>query len=120
MCLAVTAGTATLCFMLGRNLSKLGVERALTAFGCCCGSTGSGILLLRMLDPDLSTPIARELAFFNVAILFLAFHVLTVMAPILPSFSLLTIISVYVLTFVVAGGAALWLARRLNQGVTAK
>ena len=115
VCLAVTAGTAALCFMFGRNLSKLGVERALTAFGCCCGSTGSGILLLRMLDPDLSTPIARELAFFNVAILFLAFHVLTVMAPILPGFSLLTIISVYALTFVVAGGAALWLARRLNQ-----
>ena len=32
-----------------------------------------------------------------------------------PGFSLLPIVGVYVLTFVVAGGAALWLARRLNQ-----
>ena len=115
VCLTVTLVTALLCFGLGRSLSEHGIERALTAFGCCCGSTGSGILLLRMLDPDLSTPIARELAFFNVAILFLAFHVLTVMAPILPSFSLATIVIVYIGTFVVAGVALLAVAGRLNR-----
>ena len=88
------------------------IERAVTVFGCCCGSTGSGLLLLRILDPDLSTPIAKELAFFNIAILFLGFHVLTVMAPVLPSFGLLTICVVYSGTFVV-GAIVLIFMRKL-------
>ncbi|MCZ6503696.1 MAG: sodium:glutamate symporter [Gammaproteobacteria bacterium] len=99
--LAVTLVTAALCFGFGRKLRSYGVERAVTVFGCCCGSTGSGLLLLRILDPDLSTPVAKELAFFNIAILFLGFHVLTVMAPVLPGFSLITICVVYIGTFVV-------------------
>ena len=117
VCLAVSVGTALLCYTFGRKLSRLGIERALTAFGCCCGSTGSGILLLRMLDPDLKTPIARELAFFNLAIMLLGFHVLTIMAPILPSLSLGLIISVYVVTFVICALAVLWVARPLNRTV---
>ena len=113
VCLAVSAGTAVLCFGFGRNLSSHGIERALTSFGCCCGSTGSGVLLLRMLDPDLKTPIARELAFFNIAIIFFGFHILTVMAPILPQISIVTAVGVYVATFVVGAGLVLWLARRI-------
>jgi ESS family glutamate:Na+ symporter len=60
--------------------------------------------LLRILDPDFSTPIAKELAFFNIAIIFLGFHVLTIMAPILPTFDLLTICTVYLGTFLVGAG----------------
>ncbi|MGB1190864.1 MAG: hypothetical protein ACPG4A_11600, partial [Pseudomonadales bacterium] len=70
-------------------------------FGCCCGSTGSGILLLRILDPNLATPVAKELAFFNIAILFLSFHILGIMAPILPSFDLGWIVMVYGATAVI-------------------
>ena len=115
VCVAVTAVTALLCFGFGRLTSQLGIERALTAFGCCCGSTGSGLLLLRVIDPDLSTPIARELAFFNLAIIVLGFHVLTLMAPVLPSFEIVTIVGVYVATLVIGGLAAVALSRRLNN-----
>lgn len=80
----VTLVTAALCFTAGLRLKTLGAERGLTIFGCCCGSTGSGILLLRILDPNLASSVAKELAFFNIAILFLSFHILTIMAPILP------------------------------------
>jgi ESS family glutamate:Na+ symporter len=97
----VTLATAALCFGFGRKLDTFGIERAVTAFGCCCGSTGSGLLLLRIMDPNMSTPVAKELAFFNIAILFLGFHILTLMAPILPSYNLGTICAVYVGTFVV-------------------
>ncbi|MEM7218840.1 MAG: sodium/glutamate symporter [Pseudomonadota bacterium] len=114
VCVSVTIGTAVLCFGFGRLVQRLGVERALTSFGCCCGSTGTGLVLLRVLDPDLSTPVARELAFFNIAILFLGFHVLTLMAPVLPSFSLTTIVGVYGLTFVAGMAALVALSRRLN------
>ena len=115
VCLFVTAATAALCFGFGRSLTAHGIERALTAFGCCSGSTGSGVLLLRMLDPDLSTPIARELAFFNIAILVFAFHILIIMAPILPGFDLSFVIGIYVLTFVVGAAAVLWLTRHINS-----
>lgn len=110
VCVAVTLATAALCFGLARKLGSFAVERAVTIYGCCCGSTGSGLLLLRILDPDMSTPVAKELAFFNIAILFLGFHVLTLMAPILPSYDLMTICAVYIATFI-AGVVALTVFR---------
>ena len=109
VCLAVAGVTAALCFGFARWLSSYPPERAITLFGCCTGSTGSGLLLLRIMDPDLSTPVARELAFFNVAIIFLSMHILLVMAPALPSFSMLTVCLVYGGTF--AAGMLAW--RRL-------
>jgi ESS family glutamate:Na+ symporter len=112
--LAISITTAALCFGFGRKLSSLSIERTLTSFGCCCGSTGSGLLLLRILDPDLSTPIAKELAFFNIAILVLSFHVLGFMAPILPSIDLLTICSVYVGTFVIGAIALSVISKRVT------
>ena len=111
--IAVSVGTALLCYVAGRNLGNLGVERALTIFGCCCGSTGTGLLLLRILDPDMRTPIAKELAFFNIAILVGAFHILTLMAPNLPQISLATIIAVYGLTIAVGLAAAIVIGRRM-------
>jgi len=112
-CVSITLVTAMLCFGFGRMLNNFSVERAVTIFGCCTGSTGSGLLLLRILDPDFSSPIAKELAFFNVAIIFLTFHILTLMAPILPSFGLLTICLVYGGTFLF-GAALLTFANRLK------
>ena len=102
---AVTLATALLCFGLGRKLANLGIERAVTIFGCCCGSTGTGLLLLRVLDPDFSTSVAKELAFFNIAILFTCFHIILVMSPILPNYSMTTIWIVFSLTFVIAWAA---------------
>ncbi|MFT4712097.1 MAG: ESS family glutamate:Na+ symporter [Candidatus Azotimanducaceae bacterium] len=112
-CLAISIVTAILCFGAARSLGTFSVERAVTIFGCCTGSTGSGLLLLRILDPDFSTPIAKELAFFNIAIIFLAFHILTMMAPILPTFSLMTICIVYTVTFLL-GTALLTVANRVK------
>ncbi|WP_110686098.1 sodium/glutamate symporter [Salinicola aestuarinus] len=85
---------------IGRVSGKLGAERAVTAFGCCCGSTGTGLLLLRMLDADFSTSVPKELAFFNIAILVVNIPTLFFFAPIAPSLSP----TVYLLIF---GGYAL-------------
>jgi len=110
VCLSVAATTALLCFGFGRLLNTLPAERAITLFGCCTGSTGSGLLLLRILDPDLSTPVARELAWFNVAIIFLSLHILMLMAPILPSLGLATVAIVYGATVMVGAGLLWWLS----------
>ncbi|MFQ8888557.1 MAG: hypothetical protein ACLR7Z_09715 [Bilophila wadsworthia] len=53
----------------GSTPDNYGPERVLCQFGCCCGSTATGLLLLRIIDPDFSTPATLELAFFNVGIL---------------------------------------------------
>jgi len=98
--LVVTVVTLVGCLWIGRLSGKLGPERTVTAFGCCCGSTGSGLLLLRIMDPTFSTSIAKELAFFNLAIVFAAFHIAFIFAPIAPSLDGITYITIF-------GGTAL-------------
>lgn len=113
ICILLTLFTALMCFFFGSRLNHLGPERSVTIFGCCCGSTGSGLLLLRILDPDLSTPIAKELAFFNIGILILGFHILMFMAPTLPTFNMTTIVSVYLGTFAVCAIIAYFLGKKI-------
>lgn len=96
----VTIATFLGCWWMGRMSGKLGHERSLTSFGCCCGSTGTGLLLLRMVDADFSTTVAKELAFFNLAIVLVNMHLLFIFAPIAPSLSAQT----YLMAF---GGTAL-------------
>ena len=98
----VSIATLALCFYYGsRSGSELGLIRALTLFGCCTGSAGTGLLLLRIVDPKFSTPIARELALFNILITLLAVHLLMFMVPVLPSVGLGYGAVVYALTFAV-------------------
>ncbi|MFT6510995.1 MAG: ESS family glutamate:Na+ symporter [Parvibaculaceae bacterium] len=81
----VSIATLVLCFYYGRrSQSEFGLLRALTLFGCCTGSAGTGLLLLRIVDPKFSTPVARELALFNILITLLGIHLLMGVIPILP------------------------------------
>ncbi|SEG84145.1 MULTISPECIES: sodium/glutamate symporter [Marinobacterium] len=98
--LVVTLVTAFFCLLLGKMSGPLGYERGITAFGCCCGSTGTGLLLLRMMDANFSTSVPKELAFFNLAIILVNLHILFVFAPIVPSMGMGGYIAVY-------GGTAL-------------
>lgn len=77
----VTVFTLFVCLWFGRRIAPYGPERVLCQFGCCCGSTATGLLLLRIVDPDYSTPGALELGFFNVAILFTTAPILYFLAP---------------------------------------
>lgn len=83
--LATSVVTTAVCVVIGKLSGKLGPERTVTAFGCCCGSTGTGLLLLRMLDSNFNTNVAKELAFFNVAIVLVNFPILMIFTPIAPS-----------------------------------
>ncbi|MFH7585284.1 sodium/glutamate symporter [Oceanimonas smirnovii] len=98
--LVITLVTLFGCWWMGRLSGRLGHERAITAFGCCCGSTGTGLLLLRMLDADFSTSVPKELAFFNLAIVLANLHLIFIFAPMAPSLSPLA----YLMLF---GGTAL-------------
>ena len=96
----VTIATLVGCLLLGRLSGNLGPERTVTSFGCCCGSTGTGLLLLRMMDADFSTSVPKELAFFNLAIVVVNLHILMIFAPIVPSLTP----AIYLLVF---GGTAI-------------
>ncbi len=98
--LVIAVTTLIGCLWIGRLSGQLGPERSVTSFGCCCGSTGSGLLLLRMMDADFSTSVAKELAFFNLAILFVNFHIFFIFAPVAPSLGAGTYLAIF-------GGTAL-------------
>lgn len=97
ICATITVTTVTF-FMIRffrRRLSELGPERSLASFGCCTGSAASGLLLLRIMDADYSTPVAMELAIFNVAIGFTTIPIMLIMVPNLPQFSNWIIFAAY-------------------------
>ncbi|MDC2963850.1 sodium:glutamate symporter [Gammaproteobacteria bacterium] len=101
VCVLVTLATLLLCFGFGRRLKTLKMERSLALFGCCTGSTGSGLLLLRLLDPNFSTSVSKELVYFNALIIFLSMHILLFIAPLTPSIDLIYLLVIYILTCIV-------------------
>jgi glutamate:Na+ symporter, ESS family len=44
----------------GRRLTDYNVERMVLVYGTCTGTLSSGLLLLRIVDPDLNSPVALE------------------------------------------------------------
>lgn len=67
--IAVALGTIItlmICMWFGRRSPEYGFERGLTLFGYCTGTAASGLLLLRIVDPDFDTPVAVEVGLMNV------------------------------------------------------
>ena len=85
-----------------KEAKNLKMERSLALFGCCTGSTGSGLVAFRLLDPNFSTSVSRELVYFNaLIIIFLSMHILMFIAPLTPSIDLMYFFAIYLLTCVV-------------------
>ncbi len=61
--------TYILILWFARRMPEYGFERGLAILGCYTGTVASGILLLRIIDPDFKSPAAVELAVMNVFIL---------------------------------------------------
>ncbi|MCA1787900.1 MAG: hypothetical protein LC657_18150, partial [Desulfobacteraceae bacterium] len=64
---SLTAGLITVSFVLyfGRRLDEYGFERMLAIFGTATGTGASGLMLLRIVDPDFKSPAAAELGLYN-------------------------------------------------------
>lgn len=67
MLISLTCGTLMifLALFLGKRLPSYNLERMLAIFGMVTGNVSSGLLLLRVVDPDFKTPVAKELALFS-------------------------------------------------------
>lgn len=65
---AVCAGvlTTVLVVFLGMRLSDYNLERTVAMYGVVTGTVSCGLLLLRIVDPELKTPVARETGFMNI------------------------------------------------------
>jgi ESS family glutamate:Na+ symporter len=57
--------TTLLIVLFGRKLKNYFWERILAIFGTVTGTTSTGLLLLKIVDPKLETPVAKELALMN-------------------------------------------------------
>ncbi len=104
-------------WFFGRKLTQLGPERMIAQLGCCTGATANGLLLLRIMDPDYTTSVSMELAFFNVAILFTAGIPLFVIGPNVPNFGLMKVMVFYGLYSLFCFGAVWFLGRKKGDEV---
>jgi ESS family glutamate:Na+ symporter len=58
-------GTMVWILWYGRRAPELGFERTLATFGTCTGTVATGLLLLRIADPEFETSVAEELGMMN-------------------------------------------------------
>lgn len=58
--------TTLLIIYLGRRLPSYNLERTAAVYGAVTGTVSSGLLLLRIADPEFKTPVAIEIAIMNV------------------------------------------------------
>lgn len=67
-CISLSIGilTALVILFLGRRIWSYNLERILAIFGTVTGTVSSGLLLLRIVDPEFKTPVAMELAVMNI------------------------------------------------------
>ena len=67
---AVLSGLATTAVViyLGSRMESLHLERTVAIYGTCTGTISSGLLLLRVVDPEFKTPVAMEIGLMNVIV----------------------------------------------------
>ncbi|MFO8112974.1 MAG: hypothetical protein R6T92_10740 [Desulfosalsimonadaceae bacterium] len=66
--IALVGGVVTtlVVILLGSRLADYRLERTLAIYGVVTGTVSSGLLLLRIVDPELKSPAAREIGFMNI------------------------------------------------------
>jgi ESS family glutamate:Na+ symporter len=103
--ISLTGGAATtlIVFILGKKLSDYSLERSIAIYGVVTGTVSSGLMLLRIVDPELKTPVAREIGFMNVfAVPVVGGLTCLVNAPLWWGWSLLTTCLVFLIVLGIA------------------
>ena len=68
------------CLWFGRRAPALGFARAVTMFGYCTGTGASGLMLLRLVDPEYATPVALEVGLMGL-VTFVVFKPISLCMP---------------------------------------
>lgn len=66
ICIVIVILTAITAWYFAKRTGFYSPERFVTIFGICTGTAVTGILLLRVIDPEYKTPVAKELVWWNV------------------------------------------------------
>jgi len=68
LAISITAGfvTTVVVLYLGKRTTSYNLERSVAIYGTVTGTVSCGLLLLRIADPDFSTPVVIEIALMNV------------------------------------------------------
>lgn len=64
--LSITAATIVFTWFFAKKTGKYAAERFIVVFGIATGTAITGLLLLRILDPQGETPVTREVVWWNV------------------------------------------------------
>ncbi len=96
----LAAGLITFAFVLyfGRRMNEYGFERMLAIFGTVTGTGASGLMLLRIVDPDFKSPAAAELGLYNAfALVLLPLSLVTYPLPRMDILTLFVMLAGYAL-----------------------
>jgi len=58
--------TTAVVLYLGSRIDDYNLERTVAIYGTCTGTVSSGLLLLRIVDPEFESPVAMEIGLMNV------------------------------------------------------
>jgi len=88
--------TAFMVVYLGKRIWSYNFERTIAIYGSVTGTVSSGLLLLRIADPDFKTPVAVEIALMNVfSIPSIGLYLVLVNGPLWWSWSISTTLLVF-------------------------
>lgn len=97
--ISLLAGSATTLLILyfGRRLASFGFERTMGIYGTCTGTASSGLLLLRIVDPEFKSPAALEIGVMNFFNFFTCTgSMILISAPVVYTMSLPLALSIFV------------------------
>lgn len=100
ICTVAAAFTFLIATYFGKRNGGYPLERTLAMLGYCTGTAATGLLLLRIVDPEFKSPVAMEMGLMNIFCLFFGLHLSFVGYP-LPDFGAFTGLLVHAGTFVV-------------------
>ncbi len=68
LAISIAGGLLTLWVViyLGRRLQSYNLERIAAIYGTVTGTVSTGLLLLRIVDPEFKTPVPKEVGFMNI------------------------------------------------------
>ena len=103
--IAISGGlfTTLIVVYLGRRLWSYNIERTVAIYGAVTGTVSSGLLLLRIVDPEFKTPVAIEIGLMNLFMvpIILGYGIL-INAPIWWNWSVLLTVGIFLATLVIS------------------
>ena len=105
--ISLVSGTLTtfMVVYLGKRIWSYNLERTIAIYGAVTGTVSSGLLLLRIADPDFKTPVAIDIALMNVfSIPSIGFYLVLVNGPLWWDWSIGTTLLIFLGLMILALG----------------